>query len=103
MRELHEETGYGAPLLLLPALDIEHAEGTAHMFVGAVPREFDPKINWEHVMAIWVDPRTLDPTQLHWTARVFFAWPGALPLLAAARAAVSAVPEAIARRSGRRR
>jgi hypothetical protein len=42
------------------------------MFVGVVPHEFEPAINDEHVMAVWVDPGHLDKSKLFWATQQFF-------------------------------
>lgn len=91
LRELAEETGYRGPIRLVFGVNNKIPGVRAHTFVGAVPREFEPEINWEHVMTAWVDPWQLDRTQLFWAAQQFFDHPQALALLAA-----------IARPSGRR-
>lgn len=55
LRELEEETGYSGPIEL--TLVDEYREGPYHItaFVGMVPDEFPPILNWEHDNAKWVD------------------------------------------------
>jgi 8-oxo-dGTP pyrophosphatase MutT (NUDIX family) len=69
LRELAEETGYIGPVRLVLAVNAARGGTRARVYVGLVPEEFEPVLNWEHDMALWLDPRTLDETKLHWTAR----------------------------------
>lgn len=69
LRELIEETGYAGPIVLVLAANAIRAGTGARVYVGVVPEEFEPVLNWEHDMALWLDPATLDESKLHWTAR----------------------------------
>lgn len=69
LREFTEETGYTGPVRLAG----KWSDGRAHLFIGVVPNEFEPALNFEHTMALWLDPATLNPAALHWTLRKFFA------------------------------
>lgn len=67
LRELFEETGYKGPITLTPGENVAHARTSGHIFIGIVPKEFRPKLNWEHSAARWVHLDQLDPTHLHWS------------------------------------
>jgi 8-oxo-dGTP pyrophosphatase MutT (NUDIX family) len=72
LRELAEETGYIEPIALTTRLRVVRGSTKAFVFVGLVPEEFEPVLNWEHSGAIWVDPTTLDLTKMHWPVRLLF-------------------------------
>lgn len=59
-RELAEESGYQGPLQLLPL----HRTASYATFVGRVPREFEPQINFESQDWGWFEPDQL-PRPLH--------------------------------------
>jgi len=99
LRELVEETGYTGPLILIPGVNVSAPGVRAHTFVGVVPHEFEPAINDEHVMAVWVDPNSLDESKLFWATRQFFANPVSCALLSEARSGRFKIT---ARPSGRR-
>jgi 8-oxo-dGTP pyrophosphatase MutT (NUDIX family) len=52
LRELYEETGYEAPIDVYECIDTP----SGHAFVGFVPEEFAPELNWEHDAYAWFDP-----------------------------------------------
>lgn len=59
LRELFEETGYSGPMWLYKL--------APHRFLGLVPYEFTPRLNWEHTKAAWftlTEACGLNP--LHW-------------------------------------
>lgn len=64
LRELREETGYAGEIVL--------QELRARAFLGTVPEEFGPRLNWETHEARWV---TIDEAQLlepkHWSLGSF--------------------------------
>lgn len=60
VREMREETGYTGPVDVTPWARI----GDLVAFVGWVPREFRPQLNWEHDDARWIRPFTW-PTPAH--------------------------------------
>lgn len=67
LRELFEETGYAGPITLAPGENVAHERTMGHIFLGIVPKEFRPKLNWEHSAARWVHLDQLDPDELHWS------------------------------------
>jgi len=73
VREFREETRYGGPMRLEPAGTQHEKKRVFHHFVGSVPREFRPRLNWENDRAGWFAAGDL-PDPLH---------PGMLPLLSA--------------------
>ena len=73
LRELFEETGYAGPIRLVDHAVAVRNGTSAHMFVGLVPEEFEPELNWEHHTALWLDPMTLNPAAMHWTVKEFRA------------------------------
>lgn len=61
-KEVSEELGYTGPLQLIPLLVSERLTRTGdkfiyHNFLGIVPSEFEPKLNWENDDLLWM---TLD-------------------------------------------
>jgi 8-oxo-dGTP pyrophosphatase MutT (NUDIX family) len=71
LREFVEETGYHGPVDLVASGVVRRGPTVSHVFVGIVPVEFEPTLNDEHIMALWLEPMTLNPAALHWTAREF--------------------------------
>lgn len=55
VREFYEETGYNGPLELIPAFVYEDRSHNFeyHSFIGVVPTEFVPRLNWENEKAKW--------------------------------------------------
>jgi len=72
LRELAEETGYAGPIELTSRLRLVRGSTKAFVFVGLVPEEFEPALNWEHETALWLYPTGLDVPKLHWTVRGLF-------------------------------
>jgi 8-oxo-dGTP pyrophosphatase MutT (NUDIX family) len=72
LREFVEETGYTGPIRLAGHYACGNGGVSTQLFVGIVPDEFEPELNWEHSMALWLDPATLNQAALHWTTRKFF-------------------------------
>lgn len=58
-REIWEEIGYGRendePLALYPAYVYESDVLKFYNFIGVVPRQFEPSLNWETATTRWVD------------------------------------------------
>lgn len=52
VRELKEEAGYRGPLRIHERI----ANGPFQVFVATVPKEFQPKLNWENDAAGWFAP-----------------------------------------------
>lgn len=52
VRELREETGYRGIIDVTPWAQVDSFAA----FVGWVPREFRPKLDYEHMHAAWVEP-----------------------------------------------
>jgi 8-oxo-dGTP pyrophosphatase MutT (NUDIX family) len=73
IRELVEETGYTGPITLTPGENVRHGRTEGHIFLGVVPREFRPKLNWEHTSAKWVRPEQLKRNELHWALVQLFS------------------------------
>lgn len=99
LRELVEETGYRGPLFLVPGLNGQVPGACGHTFVGVVPHEFVPTINWEHLAMAWVAPERVNELPLFWATQQFFANPIVYTLLSEARSGNFALT---ARPSGRR-
>lgn len=56
-REVAEEAGYQGSLDLIPLLVFSHPSGFRyHNFLALVPREFQPRLNWETQGWDWFDP-----------------------------------------------
>lgn len=68
LREFVEEVGYAGPMRIVGHWEGRRGDTLARVFVGIVPVEFEPRLNWEHSMALWLEPTHLDPAKLHWTA-----------------------------------
>ncbi len=49
LRELEEETGYNGPIAVRPLYRYP-----PNVFIGVVPHEFHPVLDWEHIAARWV-------------------------------------------------
>jgi 8-oxo-dGTP pyrophosphatase MutT (NUDIX family) len=66
LRELWEEVGWDGPVELYPAGTRRASRGgaTYHSFLGLVPTEFEPVLNWESSDAGWFDPEDL-PSPIH--------------------------------------
>jgi 8-oxo-dGTP pyrophosphatase MutT (NUDIX family) len=66
LRELWEEVGWDGPVELYPAGTRRASRGAAtyHSFLGLVPTEFEPVLNWESSDAGWFDPEDL-PSPIH--------------------------------------
>jgi 8-oxo-dGTP pyrophosphatase MutT (NUDIX family) len=66
LRELWEEVGWDGPVELHPAGTRRASRGTAiyHSFLGVVPAERDPVLNWESSAGGWFDPEDL-PSPMH--------------------------------------
>lgn len=60
VRELREETRYAGPVDVSPLGNC----GRFALYLGTVPREFEPVIDHEHTAAAWFAP-TLLPLNLH--------------------------------------
>lgn len=73
VREFREETRYRGPMIVEPAGMQRERKRKFHHFVGSVPGEFQPRLNWENDRAGWFGPGCL-PAPLH---------PGMIPLLIA--------------------
>jgi 8-oxo-dGTP pyrophosphatase MutT (NUDIX family) len=56
LRELFEETGYDGPMWL-------YLIEPPFRFVGAVPYEYTPRLNWETARAAWFAPHELPGLQ----------------------------------------
>ena len=66
LRELWEEVGWDGPVELYPAGTRRASRGSAiyHSFLGLVPTEFEPVLNWESSDAGWFDLEGL-PSPIH--------------------------------------
>ena len=53
-RELREELGYGGSVDLHKAFEYRRGSFRYHNFVGVVPSEFAPSLNWETSRVRWV-------------------------------------------------
>jgi len=66
-RELFEEAGYDGQINLKPifTFDDSKIDFIYHNFVGTVPEEFEPELNWENVDFRWIKkgewPKPLHP------------------------------------------
>jgi len=64
-REVAEEAGYTGPLRLIPLMVFSHPSGFRyHNFLALVPREFEPRLNWETQDSAWFKPGEW-PSPLH--------------------------------------
>lgn len=65
LRELGEEAGYFGEIDLVPMLVNINGNRAYFNYLGVVPHEFTPKLNWEHSDYTWVKygrwPRPLHP------------------------------------------
>lgn len=66
VRELEEETGYDAPLIVStdPIFVFKEPDFTFSTYMGRIAEEFDPWINWESDDAKWCHPGRF-PRPLH--------------------------------------
>lgn len=53
-REFREETGYGGPLDLVPLYLFMQPTFTYQNYLGLVPEEFTPRLNWEADACRWL-------------------------------------------------
>lgn len=56
-REFLEETGYSGALRLVPSYVFKDNDFQYYNFIGIVPKEFTPRLNWESKSMTWI---TLD-------------------------------------------
>lgn len=65
LREIGEEAGYYGEIDLVPMLTNIADHSVYHNFLGIVPEEFEPKMNWENSEYKWVRyghwPKPLHP------------------------------------------
>jgi len=62
--ELREETAYSGQIRLVPAYVFRSGNFRFHNFIGHVPAEFRPRLNWENQGFGWFDLDDL-PSPLH--------------------------------------
>lgn len=79
-REAQEEAGYAGPLKLVPFYIFRDGSFQYSNFVGIVPQEFEPRLNWESTAYEWV---TLGkwPQPLHFGLVKAFSDPKAQTIL----------------------
>lgn len=67
-RELREETGYKGSLKLKKV--------APSIYLGCVPREYQPKLNWETEKAVWIQPEEIEELYpRHWGLEILLsAW-----------------------------
>lgn len=63
-REASEELGYSGPIYMVPAHVFKAGNFKYHNFIGVVPSEFKPSLNWESEAANWFKLDDL-PSPLH--------------------------------------
>lgn len=63
-REIREELGYSGKVKMYPAYVFQKGTFRYHNFIGVVPAEFKPKLNWENQGYRWVSPNEL-PKPVH--------------------------------------
>lgn len=63
-REIREELGYKGKVKMYPAYVFQKGTFKYYNFVGVVPEEFKPKLNWENDGYRWVLPSKL-PKPVH--------------------------------------
>lgn len=63
-REIREELGYEGGIKLYPAYVFQRGTFRYYNFIGVVPEEFKPKLNWENDRYRWVAPNKL-PKPIH--------------------------------------
>lgn len=68
MREVSEELGYTGSIHMIPAHVFKAGNFRYFNFLGLVPTEFSPSVNWENVAAEWFDINHL-PSPLHFGVR----------------------------------
>ena len=54
LRELKEETKYKGEITLVKGYIFKERQLEYHNYIGIVPDEFKPKLNWEHTKAKWL-------------------------------------------------
>lgn len=64
LREVKEELGFAGAIKLVPAFVFRKGDFTFHNFLGVVPKEFKPRLDWENDDARWVSINKL-PSPLH--------------------------------------
>lgn len=70
--ELREETGYGGKVRIVPAFVFTKGSFKFYNFIGYVPNEFTPKLDWENDDAGWFSFKKL-PTPLHFGVQSLLA------------------------------
>lgn len=71
-REASEELGFNGELIkLVPAYVFKIKNFEYHNFLGLVPTEFEPTLDWENSRALWFDIDRL-PRRLHFGVRHLF-------------------------------
>ncbi len=63
-REAREELGYSGRIKLMPAHVFKAGQFRFHNFIGVVPKEFEPSLDWENDDAGWFSIDDL-PSPLH--------------------------------------
>jgi len=71
-RELKEELRYTGPLNLVASYVFEAEDFRFHNFLGIVPEEFEPSLDWENEGAQWFDLDQL-PSPLHFGVRALLS------------------------------
>lgn len=71
-REVTEELGYSGPIQITPAYVFEAEDFKYHNFLGVIPEEFKPALDWESSRAEWFEPDDLPALRLHFGVRALF-------------------------------
>ena len=53
IREFREETKYKGPLTMTPLLVFKSGSFAFHNFLAVIPKEFNPKLDWENTAHAW--------------------------------------------------
>jgi 8-oxo-dGTP pyrophosphatase MutT (NUDIX family) len=80
IREAREEIGFSDGVQLSPLYLYKNPRLEFHNFLGLVPREFTPEMNWESSGYVWCRPQHF-PRPLHYGMREMFSDPVARDIL----------------------
>lgn len=65
-REIEEELGYKGKMTQIPIYTYEKPELKFHNFLGVVPKQFHPTLNWETHGHVWCHPDHVPTERRHY-------------------------------------
>lgn len=81
-RELYEELGYKGPMEQIPIFTWDKPNLKFYNFLGVVPKQFFPQLNWETSGYVWCRPKFI-PVPMHYGLQAVLADPASMSALTA--------------------